>query len=327
MVRTDLPKERKRPIQQAIEVLYERSFKGDKEKRSRNASRAEFASALKGSLDESFGEHWHVLIGDRTGFACKKRTETMAVWKIEENIVVMWQSPGYEEPGSNAAIPDGAGEKSKPGEAVKILEPEKVDDDTELAKVVDVLREELKTIEDDPQVLAQRLRNRLAADFGPIWHVVVGSDFVVEAAENRRNHVLLTAGKTRVVCFQHEQFTQGIKIDWAKIFRSAPYLLLAVFCLAYLTLNQVCVEGAELSGFQLNIRDRFCTKDWESQVHKVGVGAVVCLFAGRFVKKTQQKREAAAVVKGPAAAAAKSAAAKPAAAGTKAKASGGKKNK
>lgn len=337
LVRTDLPPKQRKPIREAIQILYKRTFKnGDsKDKRggsSRNAQRAELAKALKHSLDQSFGPHWHVLVGEKSGFACKKRNETMAIWRVDENQVVMWQSPGIEEPEAEEASPNESRSESSEGNVdaaaegegveskeavdagvqkkddmaesagiIKVLEPAKLEEDSEEARVVDLLRKELATPESDRQLLSARVRRRLTEEFGTIWHVMAGSDFAVEAAVDRRNHVLVTSGKTRLLCFQHEQFKGGTKVEWGKITKALPYLLLTILCLAFMTMQAMCGDEEPVAGsqskFQIFLREKLCQGDWESRMQYLGVGALGCLAMTRFAKRMTKVGEGAAMNK------------------------------
>jgi len=318
-VRTDLPKKNQKPILQAVHLLYQRIFKSSEAKnKTRNDQRAELARSLKGSLDKSFGPQWHVLVGQKSAFACKKRNETMAVFKVEENQVVIWQSPGIEpleeeEPpvqaeGEQEAGTEDSKDEKPAGAAVKVVEPSNVDKDSEEAQIIATLRDELgKTpCETDPQALAARVRKRLTKEHGTIWHVMAGSDFVVAPAVNRRNYCLVTVGKTRIVCFQHEQFMEGggLRINWGKLMRAAPYLLLTIFCLAFMTMQAMCGEEdptdpatAHPSKFRVFVRESLCKGDWESRMHTIGVAAIACMFLGRFTKKMGQAGAAAATKK------------------------------
>lgn len=302
ILRTDLPAKHRKPILQAVQLLHSRIFTGSggKEKKI-NAQRAEFARQLKASLDESFEPHWHVLVGAKSGFACKKRNESMAIFKMGDSQVVIWQSPGLEPledkdalaPAENETkegdgAEDGPASSSKPVK-VQVLEPEDPQSDSEEARVIAALKEELTAPvgDEDPQVLAQRLRKRLTTDFGTIWHVIAGPDFVAEGAADRRNHVLLTAGKVRVLCFQHEQFKGGTKVEWEKLMKSLPYFLLMVFCLGYMTMTAVCGEAdSSSSPIRTHMRATLCQGDWETNVNYVGAAAMVCLFFGRFVRRS-----------------------------------------
>jgi len=289
LIKTDLPNDRKKPIKDAISLLYKRHVSKASDKKNKNASRGDFAKALKMSLDESFGLHWHVLVGEKLGFACKKRNQTMALFRVEESMVIIWQSPGIEAPEPAAEAADVAEEGSRVADAspnIKVLEPEKLEDGSTTADVVAALRSELAGADTgDTQELASALRTRLTADFGTIWHVAAGNDFVLEAAENRRNHVLLSANKMRIVCFQHEQVQGGIKVDWVKLLGSLPYLLLGIFCFAYMCLNLLCKDKPDPSQMH-SIRNRVCGTDWEGNLKYVPVAALVCLFVSKRANRS-----------------------------------------
>merc|ERR1719394_618854 len=130
------------------------------------------------SLDESFGEHWHVLVGGKNGFACKKRNNTMGVWKIDEGksafTVVIWQSPGIEEVQATANVDDApCADVSEDSDltkgkstqvTIRVLEPGGVEDGTETAAVVELLRSDLakRNIDNtDMQELARAIRTSL----------------------------------------------------------------------------------------------------------------------------------------------------------------------
>lgn len=183
-------------------------------------------------------------------------------------------------------------EEKKAGEpalTIKVLEPEKPEEGSKTAEVIAALRSELASAgaNADTQALALQLRKRLTADFGTIWHVTTGHDFVLEAAENRRNHVLLSTNKMRIVCFQHEQFKGGTKVDWGKLLSTLPYFLLAFFCFSYMTLNSMCNEENPDPSQKLrqSIRTRFCSGDWEGNLQYVGGGALACFFLSRRAKR------------------------------------------
>mmetsp|Transcript_91592 Transcript_91592/g.262389 ORF Transcript_91592/g.262389 Transcript_91592/m.262389 type:complete len:230 (+) Transcript_91592:3-692(+) len=210
-------------------------------------------------------------------------------------MVVIWQSPGIEEPEPSAASADAASE-AKPAEGgkaaekhtVRVLEPSTVEKDSELASVVETIKSELAELgEDDTQALAQALRAKLTADFGTIWHVAIGHDFVLEAAEDRRNYVVLTTGKLRVCCFQHEQFKGGIQLDFGKMVATLPYLFLTIMCFGFMTLNSVCKDAnpAAHTGFKAVVRDAFCQTDWENNLQYFGGAAMVCLLFSKYNKR------------------------------------------
>mmetsp|Transcript_126255 Transcript_126255/g.252203 ORF Transcript_126255/g.252203 Transcript_126255/m.252203 type:complete len:341 (+) Transcript_126255:98-1120(+) len=318
--RSDIPPKKRRATQEALRLLYYQNVKkreGDK-KRTRSTCLAEFAQSLKESLDSSFGFHWHVIVGNQVGFACKKRDKTMGMWNVEDSLtVVVWQSPGIEvleSPHSSEATADpstpdadsgsvresdGEGnkatvqgpcadankEQSKSSSTkFRILQPSTIEDGSTVDQTIAVLKEELlkSPLEDDVQILAQTLRTALTAKMGPIWHVIVGEDFVVEAASNRRSFVLVAMGKMRVVCFQHEQKTGGSTVDWDRVFRSLPYLALALFCAAYMALQYLCGDSTPPTGAWLAwTYSKGCYDGWKSDMNMVGALTVGGLFLYR----------------------------------------------
>merc|ERR1719188_1496948 len=116
---------------------------------------------------------------------------------------MIWQSPGIEEPDPLARDADEAKPPEETGEGadgskaaepptIKRIEPKEIEDGSSVAKVEEALLDELSRANPggDKQVLASAVRKRLTDDFGTIWHVAAGNDFVLEAAENRCNHML-----------------------------------------------------------------------------------------------------------------------------------------
>jgi len=304
-------------MQQALRVLYHRNVKkheGDK-KKSRATCLAEFAQSLKESLDNSFGFHWHVLVGHEVGFHFKKRDKTAGTWNIDgATMVIVWQSPGIEEPtppqdsettADASTSPDADSgrvegsdgqdaqantthEKTKNSKATfKILQPSTIEAGSTTDQTVALLKEELlKSATDDTQILAKDLRRALTEKMGPIWHVVVGKDFVVEAAENRRNFVLMTmGGKMRVLCFQHEQVTGGSSFDWDKLLRTLPYLFVALYCAAYTALQALCSYSTPPESARLAwIYNKCCYDNWNSDLNMYGA----FLVGGAFLlRKTR----------------------------------------
>merc|ERR1711974_588077 len=144
--------------------------------------------------------------------------------------------------------------------------------------------------------LAQSLRRQLTASFGTIWHVAVGNDFVVEAAEDRRNFVLMTTGKLRVVCFQHEQFKGGSNFDFGKLVSSLPYLVLFALCMCFMTMSSVCKDEQPdpQSPFRAMLHRRLCGGDVEQNMQYVGGGILVMFFMGRRTYKAGKAAQAKA---------------------------------
>lgn len=298
LIRSDLPTAHRKPILDAVKKIYA-TFVTDSEdkKRSKLLRWGDFAKALRCSLDGSFGPSWHVLIGNSLGFACKKRHQTVGIWKIEDCMVVVWKSPGIEPPEqvatAAAASMLGTAKDSDDGSHLKeaklqVLQPTEIEE-SQLHGIIASIRDEIPKAPADVQALAAALRRRLTADFGTIWHVVAGSEFVLDPADNRRNYVLATIGKTRIVAFQHEQHVGGRiwdRIEWGKIVASLPYLCMIVLCFGYMTLSSMCREDRDMSKSSARtkqLREMMCYQNWESDIGMLGVFAMGLLF---IVKKT-----------------------------------------
>lgn len=316
LARSDLPAKQRKPITDAVQLFYHQHVKKGDAKRAKTSKWADFAKELKQSLDGNLGPHWHVLVGAKLGFACKKRNGTMAVLRVQDCMVVVWQSPGLEEPeplgpeapDAGAAADDspaadsGGGEESSPAAAgaptLKVLEPSAIEAGSDREKVVAVLKEEFRNTE-DMQALAQAVRKRLTAELGTIWHVVTGTEFVAEVAEDARNYVIAQAGKRRIVCFQHEQFCPRT-IHWKVIMSALPYLFVTIFLLGYMTMNSLC--GDEITPdrtVSLKMKARLCHGDWESKVNVLGICAMVSLFLTRMTNRMGKSGAGVPVPVGP----------------------------
>lgn len=302
MIRSDLPAVQKKSVRDAIKLLWELHVEGrggktnkkdDEEEESASAEKkrasnhkenvkksdkwADFARALKASLDKHCKPHWHVFVGCSLGFACKKRNETMAIFRVGEEsgpcTVIVYQSPGIEIPSSldrapqpqafgdrreNEEIPEGeedaaaeerpeeVKEEEKPTPLFRVLEPPTGDvaEESEVARVIDTVREVAQANADaTAQSLATSLRAGLMAAHGPIWHVIAGSEFASDVAVDRRNYVLATVGTgksaKRMLVFQHEQFVEAV-FDWKRLLNALPYLLIVLFMMSVLTTSALC---------------------------------------------------------------------------------------
>jgi len=209
------------------------------------------------------------------------------MWNVEDNTtVIVWQSPGIELPASPgdseakadpSTLPDADCGRVK---EFRILEPSTIEAGSTDEQAIAVLKEQLlKSSTDDNRILAEDSRKALTEKMGPIWHVVVGKDFVVEAAADRRSFVLLAMGKTRIVCFQHEHITGGTTINWDKLFKTLPYLALAFFCLAYISLQALCRDSISPEGVWLaRIHNKGCYDGWTSDWNMAGAVVVGGLF-------------------------------------------------
>jgi len=299
LTRADLPQHDRRNVLKAVQVLYKRIVLCEDEKSGKKRSKmdrwGEFARALRGSMDQSFGPQWHCIIGDKIAFACKKRNKTMAVFRVDEIIIVLWCSPGIEEVGGDegsatengdvqAEVQKDAGGSDMP--QLKVLQPSAADvsSDSEVERTVAVLRKEFQGLPDNKppelQSFVQAVRKRLTAELGTIWHVSAGNDFVVEPAHNVRNLVHAAWGKVHVVCFQHEQKLKNT-VDYQKIMKALPYLALVIFCFAYMTNQSLCGETLPDNDFALAIRRKLCGEDTEWNINAIGIIALVSLFASK----------------------------------------------
>eukprot|EP00930_Biecheleria_cincta_P071206 TRINITY_DN58726_c0_g1_i1.p1 TRINITY_DN58726_c0_g1~~TRINITY_DN58726_c0_g1_i1.p1 ORF type:complete len:317 (-),score=74.52 TRINITY_DN58726_c0_g1_i1:35-985(-) len=297
LVKSDLRGKDRKRFTDAVTMMWDKHVTngaaGNRQKsqeKSRERRWEAFARALKASLDKNLGAHWHVLCGTSLGYACKKRNNTMGVWRLEDCMVLIWKSPGIEEisPEAEPAAKEAEGES---GERLKrpkpqLVQPEKVDEDSELGRIWAMLNRELSEIkESEGHAVATQLRQRLTTEFGTIWHVVAGTSFAMEAAENARNMLLISTGKLRVACFQHEQMSEGVfsGIDFALLLEGLPYLLAALVCFAYMGLAGLCKEGApkpKLSLAQM-AQEKMCYDDWQSDLAMVGA----VILGGALVTK------------------------------------------
>jgi len=291
--RTDFPPKQRKPIRDAVQLFYHKHVKKGDAKRPKTSRWSDFAKELKESLDGNLGPHWHVLVGTQLGFACKNRKGSMAVLRVQECMVVLWQSPGLEEPSpvdvaaADAPAADPSGEEAAGAAAadaartLEVLEPPAVEVGSDHERVVAILREEFCGASENTQALAQAVRKRLTAELGTIWHVVTGTEFVAEAAEDVRNYVLAHTGKRRIVCFQHEQFCPR-KVNFDVLMSALPYLFALFFCLGYMTMNSLCGEEvAPDRTLALKMKAKLCHGDWENKINMLGFCAMASLFMTR----------------------------------------------
>lgn len=303
LCKSDLPPNHCRPIQDALRKLHHRFVADIKDKKKSRASKwADFARALKGSLDQSFSPQWHVLVGDTVGFACKKREGTMGVWRIDKTLVMIWKSPAMEAGDAAAPAAETSEDDKSKDEKVKeaktkneVKKPKELkilEADDEVTSISQALREELLKAPTDLEELAQTLRRRLTADFGTIWHVVAGSEFALHCAENRRNFISASFGETQIVCFQHEQ--QREQLNWSKMISLLLWILVPFCAACYMTLNYLCKEGsapAEHAAARW-VQRKMCRVDWSEKIGMLGmVAAAAVLVVRKF--RASAKRKAA----------------------------------
>lgn len=253
----------------------------------------ELARGLKASLDSSLGPHWHVLLGTHLGFAAKKRNQNMGIWRAGPLMLVVWRSPGREEqPEASLVIASAApaDHAAEPGRfSLRLAQPKSVAAGSSEEMIASAVKTELSSMPESDlsnmEKFAQRVRSRLLEDMGPIWHVIVGSEFAVEMADDRRNHVVMTYGKTRIVCFQHEQELRcRARVDWEKMFfRCWPWLLAVLVCFLGMALHMVCggKEPALDRKWAWRLRGQVCIEGLGSNAGVVVATALVTSILAR----------------------------------------------
>lgn len=297
----------------AVKLLYERVVDGEEstketsKKRNRAGRLGDFVRALKTSLDKAYKPNWHVMAGNSLGFACKNRGRTVGVWHIftdeddkdkgERLMVVIWKSPLLEpqSEGDDASAASSAGEAAEgsTGEhSLHLIQPLAADvqEGSQVDRTIGIVRDIIsRSASADNVEIAKRLRRRLTAELGTIWHVAVGREFVIEPATDCRNFVMGCFRKdVHVVCFQHEQAAEQ-KLDLRKILTSLPYLLVVFICFGYMAFTNICGQGSFTSpstGSNFLVRfveNRVCTKqDWEWEL---GIAAIASVSTSVFAKK------------------------------------------
>eukprot|EP00929_Paragymnodinium_shiwhaense_P119630 TRINITY_DN9152_c0_g1_i3.p1 TRINITY_DN9152_c0_g1~~TRINITY_DN9152_c0_g1_i3.p1 ORF type:complete len:333 (+),score=108.01 TRINITY_DN9152_c0_g1_i3:84-1082(+) len=318
--KSDIPKHQRKPLLDAVSKLYAAhvTCKDDeKAKKQPLLTRLEsFAQSLRGTLDKSLGPKWHVLVGKSLGFACKKRNNTMAAFRVDGMMVVCWRSPGIEHVFDEEEPPAEEAAAEKTAKKFRLVEPSEEllskgaegedEEDKEkresLQRTIDSLKAALEEegSDEDSQKVAQAVRRRLTKDLGTIWHVAVGNEFILANAHDARNRVHASWGKLHIVCFQHEQY-EGSKFDREKFLQSVPYFMLVVFLLLWIAMHNVCPDemAAEVaqSTFKTWLKEKVCRKEWEKSVNILGGGAIVMLFITKkgasvlFRKSTRMKTD------------------------------------
>lgn len=325
LLRSDLPKQDRRPITDAVRALYDGLGKADRKEeaggrngkaprgsnspsKKRTARWADFARTLRLSLDKSFRPHWHVIVGTSLAFACKKRDTTMGLWQVtdgqadgERVTVLIWKSPGFEaqiapEPSEEASTTDGAGDGEADTAAPSVAEASlRIEDASEADEAANALKAAFAApLPTDEQERAQAVREKLTKELGTIWHVFIGEDFVVEAAPERRNFVTAKVdGRQRLVCFQHEQ--QGgdpARIDWTAVTSALPWVAALVLAALFVVALSVC--GADASEAALPggkghlagfVRRRICGADWETRYGTYAMGTIGVCLLSKRIVK------------------------------------------
>jgi len=289
-VKGDLPLKDRKRLEGGINLFWARHVASAKDKNKNIQLRwQEFAKHLKQSLDDNLEPHWHVLVGIAPGFACKNRLRTAGIWKLDECSIVVWKSPGIEEPATTD--PSWSDESHVP--KLKVIEPATVEKESEMERVLSAIRAELPRMSaKDGLKTAQVIRRRLTSEFGTIWHVVSGQKIILEKAANSRNAFQVSVDELRVFGFQHEQSTvQGLlnRIEWSKLLQGLPYLLVVMLCFVYMLLSALCKEGApEAKWAVVRSLQQKCYSEWETDIAIVGA---VVLSSSFFLRKMKWVRE------------------------------------
>jgi len=279
-VQSNLPPKDNRPIAEAVRSLYLRIVEGEEKDSSKKRNKAgkwkDFARALRLSLDQSFGAHWHVLVGQSFGFHCK--STQMAKLVIggckdvktgEPLIVIIWKSPSVEPPTSESSqtapktiesssdskaedpVSDSKLEETdntveEPGNTsvssrFHLLQPSdnEIEAGSEMETTVNVLRDVLQSdYPKDTADLARHVRRCLTEKVGTIWHVIAG-DYVLDHAEDCGISVTASLAKDKITCFRHVQ-TYPQMIDWRRLASSIPYVVIVFVCFTYMAFHTVC---------------------------------------------------------------------------------------
>lgn len=294
-IRTELPADKRDNVYKVIVGLYVRDVKGvdTSTTEKKRAAHTEFARNLKGSLDISLGLNWHVLVGCSVGFACKKRSHSMGIYRLEKGLMaIIWRSPAAEGPvtaklktkAEPKAAPMTEAEAKAQAKAAKVLEPTEIEADSAEERVVALIRQQLQETPNlDSSEFPQDVRRRLTQEEGPIWHVLSGPAFTTCLAHGIRSRVLMESGQTRIMAFQHEQVDPDAgQIEWVKVLNALPYLLVIICAFGYMTLSSVCPEDpATLNGFRLTIRTKVCTEDYQSILYTFAAICFACMFVRR----------------------------------------------
>ncbi|CEM24039.1 unnamed protein product [Vitrella brassicaformis CCMP3155] len=238
--RSDLPKKDQKFVRDAIVALDEQLRLNTKDGRV-DPRADEFAAAIQRVLDKRFQPSFHVLVGFGTqlGYALKYRPGTMGLFRLNETTVLVYKSPRVEilpsgrvagapsdpaaphseeygasrtDSGATPAEDDSREDGSPGGKRIRVVEASPDPDDQDspascaVKRALSIVTQRVKTEDTkDFQLLAQEVRRQLTDQLGPIWHVMVGRDFVTCRPKGCRSYLLLQWGRHRVQCYQHEQ--------------------------------------------------------------------------------------------------------------------------
>jgi len=297
ILNTDMSKKDWRFIRDSIEIIYEKTFQGIEPIKHTDAQNVEFVSLLKNLMDKRFKPQWHVLYGLDVGYAAKFRKGTLAMFRINKHSIVFYKSPLEEiidekaqEQARNWVAP-----KEIPKRKVEFLhEPEEgsYGYTEKTVRIKKFLQEACVHFEqaDDNLKQANHVRNLLTQRFGMIWHVYIGGKFVAQCAGTRRNDFLVQVGKTKVLCYQHEQ--RGSENLFYQILRSLPYLLIPILSLVVLTYGSVCSETPKVKLSNIfsqetadNLEDWLCVWGPANGPLYIGIAIITSVFAKQILNK------------------------------------------
>mmetsp|Transcript_41938 Transcript_41938/g.100797 ORF Transcript_41938/g.100797 Transcript_41938/m.100797 type:complete len:326 (-) Transcript_41938:167-1144(-) len=235
--------------------------KKDKKKLTKEEKHQDFVTSLKYVLDNRFQPHWHVVCGDKLGFACKYRLGQMIKIKLNDGSYDWSKSSQggllivcYKSPGEEGVLTPLTEDQKKARKSQTVPKSFKVDSrpKAESAKyeegVTDKAVETITTCLsemslEDEQFFATYLRRQLTEASSPVWHVLVGSDFYIAPAENVRSEIWASVGKVKLNVFRHEQVMAG-QWNTAKIMQAVPYLIVIIACIAYIMRKGMCEDEA-----------------------------------------------------------------------------------
>jgi len=243
-------------------------------------------------LDRRFQPDHHIICGEKVGYAAKCRQNSNCTLTINKTLtVVIYKSPAREiRPPPYAATDDYQLPENDGLKKVTVLHcPEAAAGNSyteHTNDILDLLKRYVSHFEkdDDPLVLAQRVRLALYRSFGPIWHVYVGDEFIAESAINRRNDISLAVGKTRILCFQHEQ-EDPRGVDWAGFARISPFIVAALLFLLYIVRQQLCADKSSEMMLGRNRYAAFCSALSQVDGTSVIVIVVILMVVRNFTKK------------------------------------------
>ena len=207
-------------------------------------------------LDKRFNPSWQVLCGTDMGFAVKSRKKSAIVLSGPRHLqIVCWRSPGHELFSRDALklIADRKGSKpdevKSPSKAFKVVQAPKLGDAEYSLGLKDAISRFDYIIDEseDYQKMAQQIRAELSASCGPIWHVLVGTNFHAALADSGSSEIIIKKNKIRVVCFKHSEFSSGWPSlsDIASAWRS---VLMIVSCILFFVHNRFC-SGEDVASF------------------------------------------------------------------------------